>query len=69
MRKLVWMAEAKQREQQHHTAQMLAMTANCHLGEKQAPYTPDFFNPYVNSEHKPTAKEKADQSLLDKYVS
>ncbi len=65
------MAEAKQRDQWQHTAQQLAMTANCNRDAKKQPeaFTADDFNPLADAKHKPTAKEQADQSLLDKYVS
>ena len=49
LRELVWMAEARRRDQWSHTATLLAMTANVNRNPKKraTPYSPLDFHPLV----------------------
>lgn len=63
------MSESKQRDKWNHTAQLLAMTANCNRDRKKksSPFTSDDFNPYSDQNRKP--EKKADISVLKQFVS
>lgn len=62
------MSEGKQRDQWHHTSQLLALTANCNRDPKKQnkPFTPNDFNPfYIQTD---TTQKKADISVLKMFV-
>lgn len=47
LRELVWMADARRRDEWQHTSAVLAMLANVHRNPKKKPqpFTPADFNP------------------------
>jgi len=53
LRELVWMAEAKARNEWTHTSAVMALMANAHRDPKKTRvFTPADFNPYATSERK-----------------
>jgi hypothetical protein len=59
------MAEARSRQQWHHTAALLALIANCHRDAKRhRPYTPEDFLPRTPAARQPSTPPITDLSIL-----
>jgi len=59
------MAEARSRQQWHHTAALLALIANCHRDAKRhRPYVPEDFLPRPANAERSTAMPITDLSIL-----
>lgn len=58
LRELVWMVDARRRDEWQHTSAVLAMLANVHRNPKKKPqpFTPAEFNPLVTERKKAQVK-------------
>jgi hypothetical protein len=63
------MAEARSKDNWHHTAAMLALLANAHRDPKKTgPFKPDDFNPFANKEEPIRLKDNQEAFALLKHV-
>ena len=64
LRELIWMADARRKDQWSHTAAVMALTANVHRNPKKRsrPYSPVDFHPLI--ERKPVVAEKSGICVL-----
>ncbi len=68
LRELVWMADAKGRDEWSRTASLLALIANAHRDPKRArAFTPSDFNPFVETGQS-TGKVRDLSILKDVFV-
>lgn len=59
------MAEARSRQQWHHTSALLALIANCHRDAKrQRPYRPEDFLPQASTRERVSVPPITDLSIL-----
>ena len=51
LRELIWMADARRRDDWSHTAAMLSLIANAHRNPRKRarPYTPAEFHPFIEA--------------------